>query len=191
MPAPLLPRDQVLAKIIDEFRHWGYDGTTLSRLSQATGLVKASLYHYFPKGKPDMGRAVLRALGDQIATLVLQPLAEEGSREEKLARMNAGLLEFYAEGSASCALEIFSLGTAKELFGEEVRQKMIGLRDALAFFVVESGVDLATALKRAEYGVSLVQGSLIMARGLDDHRVFQRAVEALPGLLFPESSLAS
>jgi AcrR family transcriptional regulator len=46
------------------FRQFGYDGVTLSKISQATGLGKASLYHYFPGGKAEMaevaGRSVAR-----------------------------------------------------------------------------------------------------------------------------------
>ncbi len=54
MPAPLLPREEVLDRLAAAFRRDGYDGASIARLSAATGLGKASLYHYFPGGKQDM-----------------------------------------------------------------------------------------------------------------------------------------
>ena len=58
LPVPLLSRDQVIDRLFVVFRDHAYDGATLSLISQATGLGKSSLYHYFPGGKDDMVRAV-------------------------------------------------------------------------------------------------------------------------------------
>ena len=41
------------------FQTYGYDGATLSRISDATGLQRASLYHRFPGGKEEMAKFVL------------------------------------------------------------------------------------------------------------------------------------
>lgn len=40
-----MPKEEVIPKLVSVFRHYGYEGATVSRLSQATGLKKASLYH--------------------------------------------------------------------------------------------------------------------------------------------------
>jgi AcrR family transcriptional regulator len=48
--------------LLDLFRQLGYDGVTLSKISQVTGLGKASLYHHFPGGKDEMVETVLIAL---------------------------------------------------------------------------------------------------------------------------------
>jgi len=183
MPAPQISREEVLDRIITEFRRRGYDGTTLSRLSEATGLVKASLYHYFPKGKEDMARATLEALTRKFAEEVLDPMAAESEPGERLRVMAEGLRRFYENGQAACILEVFSLGTARELFGEHIRASFIRLRDTLAQTLAETGLDLATALGRAELAVSAVQGSLIMSRGLGEPETFDKVLGALPGIL--------
>ena len=54
MPAPLLSKEEVLARLMATFRSDGYDGASLAELSQRTGLGKSSLYHYFPGGKAEM-----------------------------------------------------------------------------------------------------------------------------------------
>ncbi|MEP7000146.1 MAG: helix-turn-helix domain-containing protein, partial [bacterium] len=48
MPAPISSKDEVLDRLLDTFRDRGYEGASLAELSAATGLMKSSLYHYFP-----------------------------------------------------------------------------------------------------------------------------------------------
>jgi AcrR family transcriptional regulator len=183
VPAPQISREEVLDRIIAEFRSRGYDGATLARLAAATGLVKASLYHYFPKGKEDMARATLAAMSQQFADAVLAPMAGCTDPHAKLCAMTVGLDQFYQQGRASCILEIFSIGTARELFGDQIRATFIRLRDAIAGVVAESGLDLATALSRAELAVAAVQGSLVMSRGLSEPGTFTKILKSLPDLL--------
>ena len=52
-----LSKDEVIQRIVAAFREHGYEGASLSILSQATGLGRSSLYHYFPNGKTDMAQA--------------------------------------------------------------------------------------------------------------------------------------
>ena len=54
-----MTREEAIAQLSKVFRQYGYEGATLARLSAATGLRKASLYHHFPKGKEKMAAAVL------------------------------------------------------------------------------------------------------------------------------------
>ncbi|MFD2271320.1 TetR/AcrR family transcriptional regulator [Undibacterium arcticum] len=49
--------------IISVFRSEGYEGASLAKLSEATGLGRSSLYHHFPMGKEDMANAALDRLG--------------------------------------------------------------------------------------------------------------------------------
>ena len=59
MPAPSISREEVLNRLTKTFRTYGYDGASLAKLSEATGLGPSSLYHYFPGGKEEMAQAVL------------------------------------------------------------------------------------------------------------------------------------
>ncbi len=45
---------ELITILDDVFRRRGYEGATLSVLSRACGLGKASLYHHFPGGKDEM-----------------------------------------------------------------------------------------------------------------------------------------
>ena len=63
MAHPTLPREEVVDRLTRVFRREGYDGASLARLSEATGLGRSSLYHHFPRGKEDMADAVFEASG--------------------------------------------------------------------------------------------------------------------------------
>lgn len=66
--------------LLDLFRQFGYDGVTLSKISQATGLGKASLYHHFPGGKDEMVETVLLTLEKGLAQIAAEALQSEEMR---------------------------------------------------------------------------------------------------------------
>ncbi|MDJ0835268.1 MAG: TetR/AcrR family transcriptional regulator [Acidobacteriota bacterium] len=185
MPPPLMQKDEVITKLIATFRRWGYDGATLSRLSEATGLVKASLYHYFPKGKQDMARAVLDTVHLQFQEQVIQPMQQAEASRESLEAFAQNLIDFYMEGNASCLLEVFTLGSAREIFAESVKGSLEKLKDCLADFLEKSGYDPETAAVKARRGVIAVQGALVTHRGLGEDAFFGEAMKDLPDLLMP------
>lgn len=57
-----MPKETYIPYLLRLFRQYGYDGATLSKISEATGLGKASLYHHFPGGKDEMVEVVLDSL---------------------------------------------------------------------------------------------------------------------------------
>ncbi len=186
MPAPLLSKDEVLERLTQVFRDYGYDGATLSLMSQATGLVKASLYHYFPKGKQDMASAVLERLGAQFQETVLAPLQKEDEPAALIRNMCNNVAAFYRDGTVSCILEIFSLGHARELFQDTIRQRLHRWVEILAGVLARSGLDEALAHKRAAQAIMKIEGALVMRRAMDDQRVFLDMLADLPAdLLSP------
>ncbi|RYZ76568.1 MAG: TetR/AcrR family transcriptional regulator, partial [Proteobacteria bacterium] len=48
MRKALLSKTEILSVLLSEFRISGYEGVSMSRISEVTGLGKASLYHHFP-----------------------------------------------------------------------------------------------------------------------------------------------
>ena len=105
MPAPLLPREELLARLSDTFRRLGYVGASLTDIAHATGLGKSSLYHYFPGGKEQMAAEVLRDLAHRLETSLFAPLAQDGRPDEKLRHLIATIDAFYDGGRKACLLE--------------------------------------------------------------------------------------
>ena len=175
-----MPKETYIPCLLRLFREYGYDGATLSKISQATGLGKASLYHHFPGGKDEMVEAVLDYLEQWSGENILPALQGEGDAVTKLTRMCDSLSELYQGGQQPCLFAILQLGSARDVFHAKVKVLLQAWIDAIANVLVESGMDGKLALQRGEDAAIAIQGSLILSLGLDDPTSFRRVIEQLP-----------
>jgi TetR/AcrR family transcriptional regulator, lmrAB and yxaGH operons repressor len=178
-----MPKDTYIPCLLQLFRQYGYDGATLARISEATGLGKASLYHHFPGGKDEMVQAVMDYLERWLGENVLPSLQAEGTALEKLRRMCDRLSELYEAGRQPCMSATLLLGSARDIFHDRVQARYQAWVGAVARVLIEGGLDEATAQQRGEDMVIAVQGALIVAQGLDNPGVFQRSLYQLPNQL--------
>ncbi len=188
MPAALISKQEVLDRLTRVFRKVGYDAATLSRLSEATGLVKASLYHYFPGGKQEMAAAVLARAEAWLEEHVLRPLAAPGTPLERLQAMARALDIYYAGGRDGCLLGLMSQGEARDLFQSHLRTAIERWASAIAAVLKDAGLPPQVARERGLDAVIQVQGALVVARGLGRTEPFARTLSQLPTrLLAPVS----
>jgi TetR/AcrR family transcriptional regulator, lmrAB and yxaGH operons repressor len=175
-----MPKDTYIPHLLQLFRQYGYDGATLARISKATGLGKASLYHHFPGGKDEMVQAVMNYLDQWLAENVLPSLQGDDTAGEKLQRMCDRLSELYEAGQQPCMSATLLLGSARDLFHDLIQARYRSWIDSVAQVLVDAGLDYATAEQRGEDLVIALQGSLIVAQGLNSPEVFQRSLQQLP-----------
>jgi TetR/AcrR family transcriptional regulator, lmrAB and yxaGH operons repressor len=166
--------------LLDLFRQYGYDGVTLSKISQATGLGKASLYHHFPGGKDEMVETVLIALEQGLEQIMGEALHCEGDALTRLKTMCDRVNSVYNSGQKPCLLAALMLGSAKDIFQERVGKLLQTWIDAIATILMDAGMDETLARQRGEDGVLTIQGALILAQGLDNAASFQRVMQQLP-----------
>jgi TetR/AcrR family transcriptional repressor of lmrAB and yxaGH operons len=183
-----IPRDEVLQRLTEVFRRVGYEGATLSELSKATGLHRASLYYHFPGGKEEMAHAVLEDLGAIVRTTILGPLQAEGNPEKRLKKMMDAVDAFYAGGKLNCLTGLFALSSAHDLFQTEIGGAIEMWVKALAAIAVEAGAKPTAARARAESWLTQLQGSLIMTRGMGNDASFKRVLKSLPDLILGSPS---
>jgi AcrR family transcriptional regulator len=176
MPAARLSRDEVVARIQDVFREYGFDGASLAEISTATGLGKSSLYHYFPGGKNDMAIAVLERIATWMNERVLDPLRARGSPQSRLRAMSKTLDEFYVGGRNACVLANLVVGSSRANFQDHLGEAFRNWIGALRALAVEAGVPGTEAQHRAEDAVVRIEGALILAGALDDPTPFKRAL---------------
>lgn len=169
--------------LLDLFRQFGYDGATLSKISQATGLGKASLYHHFPGGKDEMVAVVLTTLEQGLGQIALESLQGEGDALTRLQRMSDRVSHAYEDGQKPCLLAALMLGSGRDLFQARVQTLLRSWIEAIAQVLMEAGMEASIAQQRAEDGVIAIQGALILAQGLDDVAPFQRVMQQLPARL--------
>ena len=173
----------LLDRVTQVFRRHGYQGTSLSRLSEATGLEKASLYHRFPKGKEQIALAVAGGVFAWFQHHVFDPLKSPAAAREKLRIVVDNLRIFYADGTKSCALDALSVGGADGELGEALKFALLAWLSAFADVAREAGVSPEEARSRAERAIAQIEGALILGRVLGERSAFARALERLPDLL--------
>src|SRR5512141_1726161 len=94
-------RADVIPLIAEVFREFGFEGTSLSRITETTGLGKGSLYHFFPGGKDEMGRAVLAHVDAWFEREIYAPLRDDPP-EQSIARMWRGVDGYFRSGRRVC-----------------------------------------------------------------------------------------
>jgi TetR/AcrR family transcriptional regulator, lmrAB and yxaGH operons repressor len=175
-----MPKETYIPYLLSLFRQYGYDGATLSKIAEATGLGKASLYHYFPGGKDEMVKTVLDYLESWLDQNVLQIIRSPGEPLTRLQIMCDRISEVYEGGQQPCLFGILLLGSARDVFHNQVEEILRSWIKAIAKVLTESGMDQELAWQRGEDAVIAIQGALILSQGLQSPAPFQRVIKQLP-----------
>lgn len=181
MARPVKIEDSVLLmNLSDVFRAVGFEGASLAMLSEATGLKKASLYHRFPDGKEQMAREVLIRAEAWLTEHILRPLKSSGPPEARIHAMIRKLDEFYSGGRQACLLNMLSSPRAgRGPFARLIKNAFKAWTGALAAVLTDAGFDEQTARLRAERAIALLQGSLVVSRGIGTTRPFRNCLASL------------
>lgn len=187
MPAALISKDEVLARLLATFRSDGYDGASLAELSQRTGLRKSSLYHHFPGGKAEMATAVLAHLESALGAAFGSAL-EAPTPEAKLARLLDAIDAFYAGGKQACLLERLSASVDRARFKKQLARVFDGFLSAFVVIGRAAGQREGVARARAESAVVRIEGALVLVAGTGDTRVFMRALAGIKATFLASDS---
>ena len=174
---------ELLDRSAEVFRRYGFEGTSLSRLSAATGLEKASLYHRFPGGKEQIALAVAGHIIAWFQQHLVDPLKTEKLPKKKIRIITEQLRIFYADGASHCALEALSLSGGGAELAEALKGTLLAWLKLFAEVARESGLSPSESRRRAEQAVIQIEGSLILGRVLGDTTAFRRTLDGLPALL--------
>ena len=171
-------RADVIPLIAETFRDFGYEGTSLNRITEKTGLGKGSLYHFFPGGKEDMAKAVLEDVDTWFERQIFQPLQTERP-DIAIAQMWKAAETYFRSGARICLFGAFALDETRDRFATVIsgyfRRWIASLRDAL----VRDGWSPENAEACAEDVVLGIQGALVLARATKNKATFTRAMARL------------
>jgi AcrR family transcriptional regulator len=171
-------RGDVIAQLAEVFRSHGYEGASLSLITEATGLGKGSLYNLFPRGKEQMAEEVLAHIDNWFERHVFAPLREDASGDG-VAVMFDAVDRYFESGGRVCLVGVFALGSARDHFGKAVREYFKAWQHALASALRRQGFAPPEAKQCAEDILLGIQGALVLARANDDRNVFRRAIKRL------------
>lgn len=183
---PKLTTDRELLLTLTElFREFGFEGTSLAMIADASGLKKASLYHRFPDGKSDMALAVIDFTQQQFME-VLQPLSERGPVRKRLRKVAQNLGDYYDHGLRSCLIESLTVGVQskdKNAVGQKIAEIIEDFIGGFAAVAREAGATANDARRRAEDAVIRFEGCLVLVRGTGNIQSFKRWMKELPELI--------
>lgn len=165
----------LIEALFDIFRSHGYEGTTISLLSEVTGLQKSSLYHHFPKGKEDMLKAVVEFVSGQVHQHVIAPLLDVKQRpKERFSNLIATIKAFYCNGKKNCLLNVLNLGDAKSEINKLQNNDYEAWLNALIQLGKEIGLSQQEAENWAERFLVVVEGALVIQRLTGDMQTFDK-----------------
>lgn len=180
-------RDRIIVATNELFRRNGYNGTSLSQISEASNATIGSIYHFFPGGKEALAVAVIETTGSVYRQLFETIVA--GSADPA-----AGYRDFFAGAAAvleeSGFIDPCPIGTiAREVANtNEPLRVAAGLAfdswiKAASDHLTESGVPRETADDLALLFVSTVEGSFVLSRTRRDTKSLAAACTYLAGLV--------
>lgn len=174
------------------FRQFGYEGVTLSKISQETGLKKASLYHHFPGGKAEMAESALMSVNQWLETSILQRLAKAVAAIEEGVLLPMDVFQemceetsrFFNQGENACLWAVLVMEqSSHELFHAQISWAFTQWVAAIANVLIAAGLDPTLAKHRGEDAMIAIQGALILSHGINDFSPFQRIIKQLPDQL--------
>lgn len=166
------------------FRQFGYEGVTLSKISQETGLGKASLYHHFPGGKAEMAEAALTQVNQWLETSILEILNRPDLPIAKFQAMCEEASHFFNQGQNSCLWAVLVMEqSSDDLFHSQISWAFSQWIEAIAKVLISAGLDEVLAHERGEDAMIAIQGALILSHSLKDFTPFQRVLKQLPQLI--------
>ncbi|TCU17088.1 TetR family transcriptional regulator [Rhizobium sullae] len=174
----LYERTDVVPLLAEIFRELGFEGATLSRITERTGIGKGSLYHFFPGGKEEMAAVVLADVDTWFEQFVYEPLRRDDPAEA-IAAMWKNVDVYFRSGGRICLVGAFALDETRERFAAVINSYFQRWIDALADALVRSGRPAGEARAVAEDAVLGIQGALVLSRALDDKGLFKRALDQM------------
>lgn len=172
-------RGDVVPLLAEVFRAHGYEGASLARISEGTGLGKGSIYNFFPGGKEEMADAVLAHIDNWFRDQVFEPLRHGADPARGVADMFTAVGRYFLSGRKVCLVGVFALGHERDRFAVKVRAYFAEWIDALALALERGGRAGDVARELAEDAVGGIQGALVLARAADEPELFMRTLERL------------
>ncbi|MHA1536815.1 MAG: TetR/AcrR family transcriptional regulator [Alphaproteobacteria bacterium] len=177
-------RDNVIAGALNLFRVQGYHHTSMADISGACGLLKGSVYHYFP-GKKELAVAALERVIEDGRVRLFVPANDDGkSPRERLAALAEAVEGYFIGREGGCLMGNLALeiGPREPAFLERIRTYFDEWTEAVAG-LLEARYGAVRARELAEDAIARVQGAIMMMGLNDDATILRRAGRDICALL--------
>lgn len=172
MSDPAATRTRLVRAAEQLFRVQGYSGTGLKQLTSQAQAPWGSLYHFFPRGKAQLGAEAAAYAGEVYGEgwrRAFEQAAEPGEAVERIFLVEAKILQGsdYRNGCpiASTSLDIASLDDGLRVACERAFDRWLAI---IAAGFEAHGAPSESARALARFVLSAVEGAIVLARTAKD-----------------------
>ncbi len=177
-------RNEVVSRAFYLFRVNGYHRTSMADISAACGLLKGSMYHYFPS-KEALGVAVIeQVLAENHEKIFALTYDDSRPATERLTAVADALEDYFCEREGGCLMGNLALEVSNTVpeFTGLVRRYFDESTAALAHILTPRyGAERAKEL--AQDSLARIQGAIMLTRLGKNPAPLLRATRDLRGLL--------
>jgi len=164
--------DRIIAATNELFRRQGYNGTSLSQISEASEATIGSIYHFFPGGKEALAVAVIESTGDVYRELFEAIVAGSVDRATALEDVFVGAAAVLEETGYIDPCPIGTVAREAANTSEPMRRAaeraFASWIDAAARHLGQAGVPADEAERLATMIVATLEGCFILSRTMRD-----------------------
>ena len=179
-------RNYIIEKTASIFNKKGYTGTYLSDLTEATGLTKGSIYGNF-KDKNEVALEAFRYNYHRLSEEVAKKMRKESRADKKLLiyldHYKADYKNIFANGGCAILNTAVDADDGNLLLKSEVEKKIKGWIRMFVSVIEEGkkkkeikGID---ALKYAHKTIAIIEGSVMLAKTLNEPDILLNNIEIL------------
>jgi AcrR family transcriptional regulator len=183
-------KDRILGAGAELFRRQGYNGTGVKQIVSEAQAPFASLYHFFPGGKAELGEEVIRSSGAQygkLAEVIIDPAPD----------LVAGVRAFF-EGAAvtlaetdyadACPIATVALEVAStnEVLRRATADVFEGWISGLAARFEAGGISRGRARELATSFIAALEGAFVLSRAMRDTAPVMQAGELIAAAVAAE-----
>jgi AcrR family transcriptional regulator len=180
-------RDRIIVATNEVFRRYGYNGTSLSQISKASGATIGSIYHFFPGGKESLAVAVVDATGEVYRELFEAIAADAESPAGAYVDFFSGAAAVLEESDFVDPCPIGTIAREVANSSEPLRQAadraFQSWIDAARTHLTAAGVRPDVAGELATVFVSTVEGMFVLTRTRRDTAPLHAAGRQLAALV--------
>jgi len=181
---------EILNGLFQVFRSKGYEGTSLADMEHYSGLKKASLYHRFPGGKKEIAQAVLSYAKQWTTANIYEILiASDRLPADRLDHALEAIKQLYDYGNKHCILRSFSMETGGDLFSTPIQHAMEQWIDGFTQLGRDFGFTKQQSKEKARKVLVLIQGGLLVAKGLKTIAIFNSILDEIKQLYHHNKNL--
>jgi len=184
----------IIEKVAPIFNKHGYSGTSMSDLTNATGLTKGAIYGNF-KNKEELAIRAFAFNVQRVVDLIKEHIGQERSPIQQLYKLTSFYRNYRSITVRSGGCPVINIGVDanhdNQILLQKVREIIARLQNGIVKMIV-AGIEVgeirsdANAEEYGRYFFSVIEGSVFLMTTTDDDRYLKESMDRIDGIIEKE-----